>query len=49
MGFCHNPFISGEFIGLALGFVGGTVILVANWRKQMYVIFDCSTVWSVRT
>ncbi|KAJ7456131.1 hypothetical protein FB451DRAFT_1564727 [Mycena latifolia] len=45
MGFCKNPALLGDLLGLALRFTDGGAILVIDWRKQTYVLFNCSSAW----
>ncbi|KAJ6570846.1 hypothetical protein DFH09DRAFT_1153219, partial [Mycena vulgaris] len=45
MGFCKNPSLSGDLIGLVLRFTDDGGVLVIDWRKRTYVIFNCSPAW----
>lgn len=49
MGFCKNPASSGDLLGLGLRFMdtGDSGILVVNWRRRTFVIFNGSPAWSV--
>ncbi|KAF7307814.1 hypothetical protein MKEN_01141500 [Mycena kentingensis (nom. inval.)] len=48
LGFCHNPAVGGDFVGLSLRFASTkcSAIIVVDWRRQRFVLFYGSSAWS---